>query len=175
MHFKQVEIDMVKIREWTVDDAETLAELLNDKRILDNLRDGLPYPYTENDALWYINSCLSADKNSNFCFAIVYNDKVVGSIGIFRQGNIHFRTAELGYYIGAEYWGKGIMTEAVRLACKHVFDNTDIVRIYAEPFAENIGSCRVLEKNGFVLEGILSKNAYKNGVFRDMKMYALVK
>lgn len=175
MHFKQVEIDMVKIREWTVDDAEALAELLNDKRILDNLRDGLPYPYTENDALWYINSCLSADKNSNFCFAIVYNDKVVGSIGIFRQGNIHFRTAELGYYIGAEYWGKGIMTEAVRLACKHVFDNTDIVRIYAEPFAENIGSCRVLEKNSFVLEGILRKNAYKNGVSRDMKLYALVK
>ncbi|MDE7076233.1 MAG: GNAT family N-acetyltransferase, partial [Clostridia bacterium] len=90
-------------------------------------------------------------------------------------GNIHFRTAELGYYIGVEHWGKGIMTEAVRLVCKHVFDNTDIVRIYAEPFAENIGSCRILEKNGFHLEGIMRKNAYKNGVLRDMKLYALVK
>lgn len=166
---------MITIREWKVSDAEALAGLLNDKRILDNLRDGLPYPYTTDDALFYINSCISADKNSNFCFAIVYNDKVVGSIGIFRQDNIHFRTAELGYYIGADYWGKGIMTEAVRLACKHVFGSTDIVRIYAEPFAENIGSCRVLEKNGFILEGILHKNAYKKGVFRDMKMYALIK
>ena len=166
---------MVTIREWKVSDAEALADLLNDKRILANLRDGLPYPYTVNDALWYINSCLSADRNSNFCFAIVFNDKVVGSIGIFRQVNIHFRTAELGYYIGAEYWGKGIMTEAVCLACKHVFNNTDIVRIYAEPFSENIGSCRVLEKNGFILEGILRKNAFKNGNFRDMKLYALVK
>lgn len=166
---------MITIREWKVSDAEALAGLLNDKRILDNLRDGLPYPYTTDDALFYINSCISADKNSNFCFAIVYNDKVVGSIGIFRQDNIHFRTAELGYYIGADYWGKGIMTEAVRLACKHVFGSTDIVRIYAEPFAENIGSCRVLEKNYFILEGVLRKNAYKKGVFRDMKMYALIK
>lgn len=166
---------MVTIREWKESDAEALAKLLNDKKILDNLRDGLPFPYTVSDALWYINSCLSADKNSNFCFAIIYNDKVVGSIGIFRQNNIHFRTAELGYYVGVEHWGKGIMTEAVRLACKHVFDNTDIVRIYAEPFAENTASCRVLEKNGFVLDGILRKNACKNGVFRDMKMYSLVK
>lgn len=166
---------MVTVREWKESDAEALAGLLNDKRILDNLRDGLPYPYTVSDALWYINSCLSADKNNTFCFAIVYNGKVVGSIGIFRQGNIHFKTAELGYYIGVEFWGKGIMTEAVRLACKHVFDNTDIVRIYAEPFAENTASCRVLEKNGFVLEGILRKNAFKNGVFRDMKLYAFIK
>lgn len=166
---------MVTIREWKESDAEALAGLLNDKKILDNLRDGLPFPYTVSDALWYINSCLSADKNSNFCFAIIYNGNVVGSIGIFRHDNIHFRTAELGYYVGVEHWGKGIMTEALRLACKHVFDNTDIVRIYAEPFAENTASCRVLEKNGFVLEGILRKNAYKNGVFRDMKMYSLVK
>lgn len=166
---------MVTIREWKEDDAEALSLLLNNRKILDNLRDGLPYPYTVNDALFYINSCLSADKNSNFCFAIVYNDEVIGSIGVFRQGNIHFRTAELGYYIGEKFWGKGITTEAVRLACKQVFDNTDIVRIYAEPFAENLASSRVLEKNGFVLEGVMRKNAYKNGAFRDMKLYAKIK
>ncbi len=163
------------IRPWKNGDAKPLANLLNNKKILDNLRDGLPYPYTEGDALFYINSCISADKNNDFCFAVVYNGEVVGSIGTFRQNNIHLRTAELGYYIGEKFWGKGIMTEAVRLACKYVFDNTDIVRIYAEPFAENIASCRVLEKNGFVLEGVLHKNAYKNGAYRDMKMYALVR
>lgn len=166
---------MVTLRQWEGSDAKALSNLLNNKKILDNLRDGLPYPYTENDALFYINSCITADKNAEFCFAVIYNGEVVGSIGIFRQGNIHFRTAELGYYIGEKYWGKGICTEAVRLACEHVFVNTDIVRIYAEPFAENIGSCRVLEKNGFVLEGVLHKNALKNGAFRDMKLYAKVK
>ena len=166
---------MVTIREWSESDAAALSAAVNNKNVLNNLRDGLPYPYTEGDALSYINWCLSADKASNFCFAIVYNCEVVGSVGIFRQGNIHFRTAEVGYYIGEKFWGKGIATEAVRLACKRVFDGTDIVRIYAEPFAENVGSCRVLEKNGFVLEGILRKNAFKNGAHRDMKMYALVK
>ncbi len=166
---------MVELREWQESDAKVLAELLNNKKILDNLRDGLPYPYTESDALWYINSCLSADKDKQFCFAVIYNAEVVGSIGVFRQENIHGKTAELGYYIGENFWRKGIATEAVKLACEHIFDNTDIVRIFAEPFAENTGSCRVLEKNGFVLEGILRKNAFKNGVFRDMKLYAKVK
>ncbi len=166
---------MITIREWKADDAAALSAALNNKNVMDNLRDGLPFPYTENDALFYINQCINADKNNQFCFAIVYNNEVVGSIGVFRQGNIHFRTAEMGYYIGEKFWGKGITTEAVKLVCKHVFDNTDIVRIYAEPFAENVGSCRVLEKNGFVLEGILHKNAFKNGVYRDMKLYALIK
>lgn len=166
---------MIEIREWRTEDAKSLAVIADSKKVQDNLRDGLPYPYTEADALWYINSCIAADKSDNFCFAIVNNNEVVGSIGIFRQGNIHFKTAELGYYIGENFWGQGIGTEAIRLACKHVFGSTDIVRIYAEPFAENVASCRVLEKNGFVLEGILRKNAFKNGVFRDMKLYALVK
>ena len=59
------------------------------------------------------------------------------------------RTAELGYYIAERYWGKGIMTEAVKQICGHVFDKSDILRIYAEPFAYNTASCRVLEKAGF--------------------------
>lgn len=165
---------MVELRAWKESDAKVLSRLLNNKKILNNLRDGLPYPYTENDALYYINSCISADKNANFTFAVIYNGEVVGSIGIFRQGNIHYKTAELGYYIGEEYWGNGVCTQAVRLACEYVFNNTDIERIFAEPFAENAASCRVLEKNGFVLEGVLRKNAYKNGTFRDMKMYSKI-
>ena len=166
---------MVELREWRVEDAEALSTLLNNKKIMDNLRDGLPYPYTKDDALFYINLCLNGDKDKQFCFAIVYDGKVVGSMGVFRQDNIHNRTAEMGYYIDEEHWGKGIGTQAVELAVEHVFSNSDIVRIYAEPFAENIGSCRILEKNGFILEGILHKNAYKNGQMRDMKLYAKIK
>ena len=100
---------------------------------------------------------------------------VIGSIGIFRQGNIHRQTAELGYYIAEEYWGKGIMTEAVKQICEDVFANSDIIRIYAEPFAYNIASCRVLEKVGFQYEGTLRSNAVKNGKVIDMKMYSLIK
>ena len=79
------------------------------------------------------------------------------------------------YYIGEPYWGKGMATSAVKQACRHVFANTDIIRIFAEPFAYNTASCRVLEKAGFQLEGILRSNAVKNGRVQDMKMYALVR
>lgn len=164
-----------KIRKWTLSDAADLAAALSNKKIQDNLRDGLPYPYTEQDGTDFISAMLLADENDTFAFAVTVDNKVIGSIGVFRQGNIHRQTAELGYYIAEEYWGKGIMTEAVKQVCKYVFDKSDIIRIYAEPFAYNAASCRVLEKAGFQYEGTLRDNAVKNGKVIDMKMYSLLK
>ena len=164
-----------KIRRWELSDARDLATALSNKKIQDNLRDGLPYPYTEQDGKEFISAMLAANENDTFAFAITVNGKAIGSIGAFRQGNIHRQTAELGYYIAEEYWGKGIMTEAVKQLCDYVFSNTDIIRIYAEPFAYNIGSCRVLEKAGFQYEGTLRSNALKNGNVFDMKMYSKLK
>lgn len=163
------------IREWRIEDKSDLAVMLNNKNILNNLRDGLPYPYTEKDAEEYITAMLSADKTKTFAFAIVVNNVVIGSIGVFRCDNIHSRTAEMGYYIGEPYWGKGFGTSAVKQTCKYIFEHTDIIRIFAEPFAYNTASCRILEKSGFQLEGILHSNAVKNGIVLDMKMYALIK
>ncbi|MDR0974878.1 MAG: GNAT family N-acetyltransferase [Ruminococcus sp.] len=165
----------VTLREWQLSDAAALSEILTNKKVLDNLRDGLPYPYTEKDGEFYINSMLSADKNDTFAFAIINDGEVVGSIGAFRQQNIHSKTAEVGYYVGEKYWGNGICTAAVTLLSRFVFENTDIIRLFAEPFASNAGSIRVLEKAGFEYEGTLRKNAVKNGVVNDMKMYSLLK
>jgi Acetyltransferases, including N-acetylases of ribosomal proteins len=81
----------------------------------------------------------------------------------------------MGYYISEPYWGQGYGTCAVKQVCELIFNTTDIIRIFAEPFAYNIASCRILEKSGFSLEGVLKKNAVKNGDVIDMKMYALVK
>lgn len=164
-----------KIRKWRPSDAAELAKVLSDKEILDNLRDGLPYPYTEQDGAAFISAMLAADERETFAFAVTVQDKAVGSIGVFRQGNVHRRTAELGYYIAKEYRGKGMMTEAVRQICTYVFDNSDILRIYAEPFSYNAASYRVLEKAGFQYEGTLRCNAVKNGRILDMKMYARLK
>ena len=164
-----------RLKKWELSDAKDLAIALSNKKIQDNLRDGLPYPYTEKDGADYISAMLTADENDTFAFAIMVDDKVVGSIGAFRQGNIHRRTAELGYYIAEEYWGRGIMTEAVKQICEYVFDKSDIIRIYAEPFAYNTASCRVLEKAGFQYEGTLRSNAVKNGKVIDMKMFAVIK
>ncbi len=137
-----------KIREWEQSDAKDLATALSNLKVMEN---------------------------DTFAFAITVNDKVVGSIGAFRQGNIHRQTAEMGYYIAEDYWNQGITTEAVKQLCDYVFENSDIIRIFAEPFAHNTGSCRVLEKAGFVYEGTLRSNAVKNGKVVDMKMYSLLK
>lgn len=165
----------IQIRKWRLTDAKDLATALSNKKILDNLRDGLPYPYTEQDGRDFISAMLSANEDETFAFAVTVDEKAIGSIGAFRQGNIHRQTAELGYYIAEEYWGKGIMTEAVRQLCDYVFSHTDIIRIFAEPFAHNSASCRVLEKAGFQYEGTLRSNAVKNGNILDMKMYARLK
>ena len=164
-----------RIRKWELSDAKDLATALSNKKVQDNLRDGLPYPYAEQDGKEFISAMLSADENETFAFAITVDNTVIGSIGIFRQENIHRQTAELGYYIAEEYWGKGIMTEAVRQICEYVFRESDIIRIYAEPFVYNIASCRVLEKAGFQYEGTLRSNAVKNGRVIDMEMYSLLK
>lgn len=164
-----------KIRKWELSDAKGLAIALSNRKVQDNLRDGLPYPYTEQDGADYISAMLSVNEDETFAFAITADNNVVGSISVFRQGNIHRQTAELGYYVAEEYWGKGIMTEAVKQICEYVFNKSDIIRIYAEPFAYNIASCRVLEKAGFRYEGTLRSNAVKNGKIIDMKIYSLLK
>ena len=163
------------LRRWRLSDAKELAAALNNEHILNNLRDGLPIPYTERDAEDYIRAMLSADENSTFARAITLDGRVVGSIGAFRQGNIHRQTAELGYYLAEEYWGKGIMTDAIRQLCDTIFETTDILRIYAEPFSYNAGSRRALEKAGFAFEGMMKSNAVKNGKVVDMALYSLTR
>lgn len=164
-----------KIRSWRMEDAQNLADAISNTKIQNNLRDGLPYPYTVSDAEAYIASMLEADPGSNYAWAITADDKAIGSIGVFRKENIHRLTAEMGYYIAEPYWGKGIGTYAVREACNYIFQNTDILRIFAEPFSYNIASCRILEKAGFRFEGTMRKNAVKNGSILDMNLYARVK
>lgn len=164
-----------RIRKWKMTDAADLASALNNPNIQNNLRDGLPYSYSENDAADFICAMLNADLNTTFAFAITMNDKAVGSIGVFRKENIHARTAEMWYHIAEPYWGKGLGTSAVRQVSHFIFDNTDIIHIFAEPFAYNAASCRILEKAGYELEGTLRSNAVKNGQVLDMKLYLLIK
>jgi len=165
----------IGIRLWKMADSQDLAKAINNKIIQDNLRDGLPFPYSASDAEAFITEMLEADPNIVYARAITVDDVAVGGVGVFRKDNVHRLTAEMGYYVAEEYWGKGVMSEAIKLICSFIFSNTDIIRIFALPFSSNVASCRVLEKNGFVCEGILRKNAIKNDKIVDMKMYALIK
>ncbi len=165
----------ITLRPWRLEDAAALAGILNNPDILKNLRDGVPYPYTEEDAAEYIKAMRAADPHSVFAYAVCANGRPVGSITAFRGQNIHFRTAELGYYLDQAYWGKGIMTKGVKMLCRALFAESDLLRIYAEPFSENTASRRVLEKAGFTCEGIMKYGAVKDGTVRDMALYALVR
>ena len=88
-----------RIRRWRIEDANDIAETLNNKKVLDNLRDGIPFPYTAEDAKEFIQAMNVADPETTFSFAITVDDKAIGSIAAFRQSNIHSKTAEVGYYI----------------------------------------------------------------------------
>lgn len=158
------------LRPWRIEDAETLASYANNSKIAANLRDAFPHPYTVSDAAGYINFCLGM--KDELCFAIEVDGKAVGSIGVFLKDDVYRKSAELGYWLAEPFWGKGIMSEAVSRICEQAFSEHDIVRIFAEPFARNLGSRRVLEKAGFELEGILKKSVFKNGAIEDSCMYA---
>ena len=96
-------------------------------------------------------------------------------IGLERQGDVNRRAAELGYWLGVDYWGQGIATEAIDAISRWAMDALDLVRIFAQPYADNMGSCRALEKAGFVQEGTMRCSAIKDGVIRNQRLYARVR
>lgn len=162
------------LRPWRREDAAGMAALADNPRIACWLRDVFPNPYTEQDALGYIESCI-AGEGKQLCRAIEINGRAAGSVGVFPGTDVYRRSGELGYWLAEEYWGSGVMTEAVRRITAEAFPRFDLLRIFAEPYAENKGSRRVLEKAGFTLEGVMRQGLQKNGRVMDYCMYALLR
>jgi ribosomal-protein-alanine N-acetyltransferase len=160
----------IKIRKLKIDDALIIAQLIDNHKITDNLRDGIPSPYSEKDAVGFIER--NEDSPS---FAITAEDELVGVIGLTIQQNIHRKNAEIGYWISESFWGKGIASEAVKLICAYGFENLDIVRVFAEVFSPNIASQKVLEKSGFKKECVIEGGLIKNNVLLDEHLYSIHK
>lgn len=163
------------LREWRPEDAISVARCADNEKIARNLRDVFPCPYTLQDAADYINSCIAADENRQLCRAIAVNGEAAGASAYFWAADVYRKSAELGYWAGGGLLGQRGHDAAVKQLCAEVFSRWDIARIYAEPFARNTGSRRVLEKAGFTLEGIMKKGVYKNGALEDYCMYALLR
>lgn len=163
------------LRPWRAEDAPDLAPAANDWEVAKNLRNVFPHPYTLEDAVSYVNDCIAKGEDRQLTRAIVVDGKAVGSIGIFLGGDVYEKSAELGYWLARDCWGQGIMTRAVEQLCREAFAAFDIVRIYAEPFADNLGSRGVLEKAGFTLEGTMRSGVYKNGTVKSYCMYSLLR
>ena len=164
----------IVLRPWSVRDAPQLALIADNKNIADNLRDGFPYPYSLYDAKNWLNMILPENVPPRF-FAITADKCLVGSIGIVSKTDIYRKNFEIGYFLSEEYWGRGIATKAIKAATSYAFKDFDIVRVYAEPFAENTGSRKALEKAGFILEATLKRNVIKNGIIRDSCIYSVLK
>ena len=160
----------IRLRKWTEADLDSLVKYANNQNVAKWLTNGFPHPYTFEDGKAYLS--MIANDNPTKVFAIEINGEAVGSIGIFPQTDIHEKSAEMGYWLAEEYWGKGIMTKAIQETVNYGFQTFDIVRIFARPFSTNRNSQRVLEKAGFTFEARLKKALFKNGEFMDEIIYA---
>ncbi|WP_329380355.1 GNAT family protein [Anaerofustis butyriciformans] len=163
-----------KLEKWDIKYLEDVVKHANNRHISNNLRDVFPYPYTKENAEFFIKDCINNDIN-NILKAITVNGKAVGSISVIKLNDVNRKTAEIGYWIGEEFQNKGIMKKAVKMVIKEAFERMDIVRIEAEIFETNIPSRKVLQNNGFKLEGRKEKSIFKNGKIMDSLMYSIVK
>jgi [ribosomal protein S5]-alanine N-acetyltransferase len=155
----------VILREWKRSDATALARIANSRNIWDNVRDLLPHPYSIKDARKWLSLVKKQQVVTTFCIEL--DGELAGSIGITLRGDVYRKTAELGYFIGEEFWGRGVASEAIKQMLEYVRSKFDVVRVFAEVFEYNKGSMRVLEKNGFYLEAIRKKAAVKNNKIID--------
>lgn len=163
----------VQLTIWKPGDAEILAEYLNNKNIWDHLRDRVPHPYLVKDARSFIATQQRKDPAENF--AIQYNSEVIGGIGILLKEDVSRLNGEIGYWLAELFWGKGIITEAIRQMTGYAFTSFKLNRIYAEVFAHNKASMKALEKNGYYLECIRKNAVIKNNAVLDDHIYVLLR
>ena len=153
-----------------MDDAESLTKHANNRHVSINLRDTFPYPYTIHDAKNFLERTVADEPRQNFCIEI--NGEAVGGIGIRLGQDVNRYTAEFGYWLGQEFWGRGIMGEVVPAFVNYCFKEFSLNRMFAMPHSNNPASARVLERAGFVLEGRLRMNVMKDGQVLDSLLYA---
>lgn len=162
------------LRPWKNSDAGFLPKHANNKKIAAQLRDLFPHPYTRKDAKQWIEMVSSMNDPVRY-FAIDVEGEPVGSIAITPKQDVYRMNAEIGYFLGEQYWGRGIIAEALKAIVSYGFESFDIIRIFAEPYADNLASRRALEKAGFRLEATFRKNIIKGGVIRDSCIYSILK
>lgn len=160
------------LRPFQITDKQALAKHANNEKIGINLRDGFPYPYTEEDAEWFINFVLG-NSNPVKNFIIEINNEAAGTIELRPEEDVYKLNAEIDYWLGEEHWGKGIMTAVIKALVKYIFENFEIKRVYAIPFITSTASIRALEKAGFTREATIKNGVIKNGKMLDYYIYSI--
>lgn len=172
--FNQVFAMEFNLRPWRHSDLESLIKYGNNPEIARNMTDGFPSPYTVENGRAFLNMITALPVER--VWAIEINGEACGGIGVHPLTDIMRRNAELGYWLGQPFWGKGIISRAIPIAVERGFKNLpDIVRIFARPFGRNIASQKALEKAGFTYETRFSKTIFKNGEFEDELFYSVLR
>ncbi len=161
------------LRAWTKNDLHSLVKYADNPKIAAMMSNKYINPYTYEQGEKFIG--FATKEKPYRILAIDVVGEAVGAIGVHPGTDIYCKNAELGYWLGEPFWGKGIMTKAVIQMVDYGFQNWDISRIYARPYGTNTGSQKVLEKAGFVLEARLEKTIFKNEVYLDELIYAVRK
>ncbi|MEN8006756.1 MAG: GNAT family protein [Candidatus Krumholzibacteriota bacterium] len=161
------------IRELVAADATAIARHADNPGIARVLRDLFPSPYSLPDAEEFIAKFSTAEPRT--VFAIATKEEAVGVIGFFPGEDVYRFSAEIGYWIGQDHWGRDVMTRAVEIFTEYVFNNFKINRLYAGVFSSNPASGRVLEKAGYTCEGTHRCHVYKNGEILDEHLYGRVR
>ena len=161
------------LRQWELSDELSLAKYANNLKVSQYLADVFPFPYTLADAKNWLNYITNKQAVVNLAIAI--NGEAAGGIGIEFKTGERRKTAHIGYWLGEPFWGKGIMPKATELMVDYAFSNFDLARIETVVYHPNTPSMRVLEKCGFVKEGIGKKAIFKNNQFYDEHVYAIVR
>jgi ribosomal-protein-alanine N-acetyltransferase len=169
----ELQLRLCTLRPWRVGDEPSLVRYANNRNVSRNLKDRFPFPYTAADADTWIGHV--ATQTPATAFAIVVDGAAVGGIGIELGTDVHRRSAEIGYWLGEPFWGRGIATEALRALTDYAFATFDICRLEAGVFDWNPASARVLEKAGYTLEGRARSAVVKDGRLGDRLLYALVR
>ena len=164
----------LRLRRLCLADAPVLARLANNKKIWDNVRDRMPYPFQLQDAEVFINNVTQHD--NALVRAIVLPDQVfVGTVGLHLQDYPYEGSAELAYWLGEPFWGGGLASLAVHKLIKLGFNQYDLRRIFARVYSFNKPSVRVLEKNGFRCEAVARAAVLKNNQVWDELTFGLLR
>ncbi|MBA3641933.1 MAG: GNAT family N-acetyltransferase [Acidobacteriota bacterium] len=159
------------VRSWRRSDAQSLVTHADNINVAKHLRDRFPHPYTREDARAFLKHAATDDPTN---LAIEVAGAAVGAIGYVPGRDVERFSAEVGYWLGESLWGRGIVTEALGLLTEHAFAKTNVLRMFALPFADNAGSARVLEKAGYTREGLLRSSSVKYGVIKDQLLFARI-
>jgi len=165
-------LERCEIRSWEKRDVRSLAHHANNRRIWRNVRDQFPFPYSTADAEVWIRTARSMRPETSFAIAV--DGEAVGAIGIELKDDVYRRSAEIGYWLGEPYWGRGITSEALTAFTNWVFGHFALDRLYAHVFEWNPASARVLEKAGYGLEARMRRAVIKDGQTIDVLLYAML-